>query len=224
MRDGPGRGPGAGWGCGGGLDLGQGGGVAGAQTWAGAGMLLGCRPGPGWGYGGGVDLGRDGGAAGARDGSVAGAQTWAGAGVRLGRGPGAWMRGGMGAWIWGGAQGLGPGAGWRHGPGAERRAQGRRGVGLTQTVHPQVVPRQPDQSAGRAHADACAPGRGLPGAETERAQLLRHLLPVRGLPWGTGGAAGHPWCRPTDPVWLLCPCQGLRARSSTAASSRRARP
>lgn len=56
----------------------------------------------------------------------------------------------------------------------------RRGAGLTRIVCPQVVPRQPDQSAGRAHADACTQGRGLPGAETERAQLLRHFLPVRG--------------------------------------------
>lgn len=211
--------------------------MAGAWTWARAGVWRGRRPGLGRGCCWGAGLGRGGG--------MAGAWTWGGMGVRRGRGMGVWqgLRPGLGrgcgwgaglgrghgcgvGWEHGSAvgQGLGPGAGWRHGPGAERRAQGRRGVGLTQTVHPQVVPRQPDQSAGRAHADACAPGRGLPGAETERAQLLRHLLPVRGLPWGTGGAAGHPWCRPTDPVWLLCPCQGLRARSSTAASSRRARP
>lgn len=211
--------------------------MAGAWTWARAGVWRGRRPGLGRGCCWGAGLGRGGG--------MAGAWTWGGMGVRRGRGMGVWqgLRPGLGrgcGWAaglgrghgcgvgWehgsGVGQGLGPGAGWRHGPGAERRAQGRRGAGLTQTVRPQVVPRQPDQSAGRAHADACAPGRGLPGAETERAQLLRHLLPVRGLPWGTGGAAGHPWCRPTDPVWLLCPCQGLRARSSTAASSRRARP
>lgn len=65
----------------------------------------------------------------------------------------------------------------------------RGGQGLTRAC-PQVVPRQPDQSSGRAHADACPPGRGLPGEKTERTQLLRHLLPVRGVAWGALGGVG----------------------------------
>lgn len=42
-----------------------------------------------------------------------------------------------------------------------------------------VVPRQPHPRPSRAHADEGAAGRSLPGAQEERAQLLRHLLSVR---------------------------------------------
>lgn len=52
---------------------------------------------------------------------------------------------------------------------------------------PQVVSRQPDPLAGGAHADAGASGRGLPGAQAQRAQLLRHLLPVSVRPAGLEG-------------------------------------
>lgn len=83
-----------------------------------------------------------------------------------------------------------------------------RWAGLTQIVHPQVVPRQPDQSAGRAHADACPPGRGLPGAETERAQLLRHFLPVRGSPGGLEAMRGTPGPGPLTPCGLSVSVKG----------------
>lgn len=49
----------------------------------------------------------------------------------------------------------------------------------------QVVPRQPHSGPSRAHADAGAPRRSLPGAQEERAQLLRHLLQV--CPCDKGG-------------------------------------
>lgn len=76
----------------------------------------------------------------------------------------------------------------------------------------QVVPRQPDASPGRAHADAGAAGWSVPGAEAQRAQLLRHLLPVSVATTrsaGLGQAEG----------WLLgtrAGCQGFAEGHSDA--------
>lgn len=45
----------------------------------------------------------------------------------------------------------------------------------------QVVSFQSVPCSGRTHADACAEGRSFLGAETQRTQLLRHILQVEAL-------------------------------------------
>lgn len=65
---------------------------------------------------------------------------------------------------------------------------------------PKVVPRQPHPRPSRAHADEGAAGRSLPGAQEERAQLLRHLLSVRpgtGCGEGAGAMGGLSLCFPS---------------------------
>lgn len=94
------------------------------------------------------------------------------------------------------------------GGGAALRAVSRAGYVGTNTQRrlssPKVVPRQPHPRPSRAHADEGAAGRSLPGAQEERAQLLRHLLSVRPGRSEVGRGAG----REQEP-WGGCPCAFL---------------